>query len=48
MASAAAVKAAKNNHLFEWEGKDAKGGKQKGLMSSPSAEIGRVGAATEG
>ena len=39
MASAAAVKAAKNNHLFEWEGKDAKGGKQKGLMSSPSADL---------
>jgi len=38
MASAAA-KAAGNNHLFEWEGKDAKGGKQKGLISSPSADL---------
>ena len=38
MASAAA-KAASNNHLFEWEGKDSKGGKQKGLISSPSADL---------
>lgn len=26
-------------HLFEWEGKDAKGAKQKGLISSPSADL---------
>ncbi len=40
MASAtAANSAARANHLFEWEGKDAKGGKQKGLMSSPSADL---------
>ncbi|MEE9332598.1 MAG: type II secretion system F family protein [Granulosicoccaceae bacterium] len=37
MASAAAK--ADNTVLFEWEGKDSKGGKQKGLMSSPSADL---------
>ncbi len=39
MASAAANNAAKDNHLFEWEGKDAKGAKQKGLISSRSADL---------
>ena len=36
MASAAA---AKKTILFEWEGKDAKGNKQKGLVSSPSMDL---------
>ena len=30
---------AKSTILFEWEGKDKKGNKQKGLMSSPSADL---------
>jgi len=30
---------AKKTILFEWEGKDAKGAKQKGLISSPSADL---------
>lgn len=29
----------KNSILFEWEGKDAKGQKQKGIASSPSADL---------
>ena len=36
MASAAA---AKKTILFEWEGKDAKGNKQKGFVSSPSMDL---------
>ena len=31
--------AAKSAILFEWEGKNSKGGKQKGYISSPSAEL---------
>ena len=31
--------AAKSAILFEWEGKNSKGGKQKGFISSPSAEL---------
>ena len=30
---------AKQSILFEWEGKDAKGGKQKGMMSGPNADL---------
>ena len=37
--SASSSKASKDNILFEWEGKDAKGQKQKGLASSPSADL---------
>ena len=37
--SASSSKVSKDNHLFEWEGKDAKGQKQKGLASSPSADL---------
>ena len=37
--SASSSKVSKNNHLFEWEGKDAKGQKQKGMASSPSADL---------
>jgi len=37
--SASSSKASKDNHLFEWEGKDAKGQKQKGVASSPSADL---------
>ena len=37
MASAAAGK--KEAILFEWEGKDAKGNKQRGMVSSPSPEL---------
>ncbi len=37
--SASSSKQSKSNHLFEWEGKDAKGQKQKGLASSPSADL---------
>jgi len=37
--SANSTKASKNNILFEWEGKDAKGQKQKGMASSPSADL---------
>jgi len=32
-------KVSKNNLMFEWEGKDAKGQKQKGVASSPSADL---------
>ncbi|PID63307.1 MAG: type II secretion system protein F [Gammaproteobacteria bacterium] len=34
-----ATKAASSNIMFEWEGKNAKGAKQKGIISSPSAEL---------
>ena len=37
--SASSSKSSKDNHLFEWEGKDAKGAKQKGLASSPNADL---------
>jgi len=37
MAAAAAKK--NSTVLFEWEGKDAKGNKQSGLVSSPSADL---------
>ena len=37
--SASSSKVSKDNHLFEWEGKDAKGQKQKGLATSPSADL---------
>jgi len=37
MATAAAKKS--TTILFEWEGKDAKGNKQKGMVSSPSADL---------
>lgn len=36
---ASASKSAKATLLFEWEGKDAKGAKQKGIISSPSADL---------
>lgn len=31
--------AAKSSILFEWEGKNSSGGKQKGMISSPSADL---------
>jgi len=37
--SANSAKASKDNHMYEWEGKDAKGQKQKGVASSPSADL---------
>lgn len=34
-----AASSARKTILFEWEGKDAKGGKQKGMISSPNADL---------
>ncbi len=42
MASATAAKGARPTHLFEWEGKDKKGAKQRGYISSPSADLVRA------
>ena len=42
MASATAKSGAKATILFEWEGKDKKGAKQKGMISSPSADLVRA------
>ncbi len=39
MASAAAASGKRETTLFEWEGKDAKGNKQRGLVTSPSPEL---------
>ena len=37
MATAAGSK--KDTVLYEWEGKDAKGNKQRGMITSPSPEL---------
>jgi len=39
MASAAAAKGGAKTILFEWEGKDAKGQKQKGMISAPNVSL---------
>ena len=39
MAATAAKSAGAKNTLYEWEGKDKKGMKQKGLVSSPSIDL---------
>ena len=39
MASSAAKSGGPKTVLYEWEGKDKKGGKQKGLISSPSVDL---------
>ena len=39
MATTTTQSGAKPTTLFEWEGKDKKGQKQKGLVSSPSADL---------
>jgi len=34
-----ATAAKKESILFEWEGKDAKGNKQRGMVTSPSPDL---------